>query len=120
VFLSSHLLTEVEQVCDEVAIVARGRTVAQGSVADVLAAARPTAVWVKVADLAAGADALQRAGLRATADGDRIQVDIAVEHAECVTRALVAEGHYPSELRPVDTSLEDAFFALTDQVGALS
>ena len=120
VFLSSHLLTEVEQVCDEVAIIARGRTVAQGSVADVLASARPTAVWVKVADLAAGADALRRAGLRARADGDRIQVDIAAEHAECVTRALVAEGHYPSELRPVDTSLEDAFFALTDHVGAPS
>src|SRR5207244_1283702 len=37
VFLSSHLLAEVEQVCDRVAIVARGRTVATGSVAEVLA-----------------------------------------------------------------------------------
>ena len=51
VFLSSHLLSEVEQVCDEVAIVAHGRTVAQGSVADVLASTRPSAMWVKVADL---------------------------------------------------------------------
>ena len=38
VFLSSHLLGEVEQVCTEVAIVSAGRTVAQGSVGDVLAA----------------------------------------------------------------------------------
>ena len=52
VFLSSHLLSEVEQVCDEVAIVAHGRTVAQGSVADVLASTRPAAMWVKVTDLA--------------------------------------------------------------------
>src|SRR5205823_7984747 len=43
VFLSSHLLAEVEQVCDRVAIVARGRMVATGSVAEVLAAARPAA-----------------------------------------------------------------------------
>ena len=63
VFLSSHLLSEVEQVCDEVAIVAGGRTVAHGSVADVLASTRPAAMWVKVTDIAAAADTLRRAGL---------------------------------------------------------
>ena len=41
VFLSSHLLGEVEQVCTDVAIVAAGRTVAHGSVADVLAGRAP-------------------------------------------------------------------------------
>jgi ABC-2 type transport system ATP-binding protein len=115
VFLSSHLLGEVEQVCDEVAIVAHGRMIAQGSVADVLASAAPAAMWVKVADLTAGADTLRRAGLQATAVGERLRVEVAAEEAECVTRALVAEGHYLSELRPVETSLEDAFFALTGQ-----
>lgn len=115
VFLSSHLLGEVEQVCDEVAIVAGGRTVAYGPVAEVLGSIRPAAMWVKVADLAAGAATLRRAGLIAEADGDRIRVEVVTEKAERITRALVAEGHYPSELRPVETSLEDAFFALTDQ-----
>ena len=113
VFLSSHLLGEVEQVCDEVAIIVGGRTVAQGSVADVLARTRPVAVWVKVDDLGAGTDALRRRGLPAEADGDRIRVAVEAERAAIVTRALVAEGHYPSELRPVETTLEDAFFALT-------
>ena len=42
---------------------AAGRTVAQGSVADVLASTRPAAMWVKVGDLAAGAETLERAGL---------------------------------------------------------
>jgi ABC-2 type transport system ATP-binding protein len=115
VFLSSHLLGEVEQVCDEVAIVAGGRTVAQGSVADVLASTRPAAMWVRVADIAAGATTLRRAGLHAELDGDRIRVDVVAERAEGITRALVAEGHYPTELRPVENSLEDAFFALTGQ-----
>ena len=118
VFLSSHLLGEVEHVCDEVAIIVRGRTVAQGSVAEVLARTRPAAVWVKVADLGAGADALRRSGLAAEADGDRIRVAIEAERAAIVTRALVAEGHYPSELRPVETTLEDAFFALTNDSAA--
>jgi ABC-2 type transport system ATP-binding protein len=115
VFLSSHLLGEVEQVCDEVAIVAGGRTVAQGSVDSVLVSIRPAAMWVKVADLPSGAASLRRAGLPAEADGDRIRVDVDAERAEHVTRALVADGQYPSELRPVETSLEDAFFALIDE-----
>jgi ABC-2 type transport system ATP-binding protein len=116
VFLSSHLLSEVEQVCDEVAIVAHGRTVTQGSVADVLASTRPSAMWVKVADLVAGAETLERAGLPAVPDGDRIRVDVTAEDAEWVTRVLVADGQYPTELRPVETSLEDAFLALTNEL----
>ena len=117
VFLSSHLLGEVEQVCDRVAIVARGRTVATGSVADVLSAARPAAMWVKVTDLAGGSDTIVRAGMPVHTDGDRLRVDVPPDRAESITRALVAGGHYPSELRPVETSLEDAFFALTDERG---
>jgi hypothetical protein len=49
----------------------------------------------------------------ATLDGDRITVNVTPEDAESVSRALAAAGHYPIELRPVETSLEDAFFALT-------
>ncbi len=113
VFLSSHLLSEIEQVCDEVAIVSAGRTVTQGSVSDVLARARPAALWVKVTDLVGATDALRRAGLPAESDGDRIRVGVVAERAEGVTRALVAAGHFPSELRPIETTLEDAFFALT-------
>ena len=114
VFLSSHLLGEVELVCDRVAIVSKGRTVAAGPIHEVLQAARPDAVWVKVTDLPGGSRTLTAAGLRAELDGEHIRVDIAPTQAEHVTRALVADGHYPSELRPVEASLEDAFFALTD------
>src|SRR5947208_16335854 len=76
VFLSSHLLAEVEQVCDRVAIVARGRTVATGSVAEVLAGSQPEAMIVGVRDLDGGAAALNRAGMVAAVDGDRILVDV--------------------------------------------
>jgi ABC-2 type transport system ATP-binding protein len=113
VFLSSHLLGEVEQVCDEVAIVSAGRTIAQGAVSDVLARARPAALWVKVTDLTGATDVLRRAGMPAELDGERIRVGVVADEAEGVTRALVAAGHFPSELRPVETTLEDAFFALT-------
>ena len=74
-------------------------------------------MWVKVTDIAAAADTLRRAGINVEPNGDRIRVDVVAEQAEGITRALVAAGHYPTELRPVETSLEDAFFALTDQPG---
>jgi ABC-2 type transport system ATP-binding protein len=114
VFLSSHLLGEVEQVCDRVAIVSHGRTIMAGTVRDVLARNSPDAMWVKVADLAGGADALRRAGMTTLIDGDRLRVDVAADRAESVTRSLVAENHFPTELRAVEISLEHAFFALTD------
>jgi ABC-2 type transport system ATP-binding protein len=116
VFLSSHLLGEVELVCDEVAILSQGRAVASGPINDVLKAARPDAVWVKVADLSGGARTLAAAGLAAELDGGHIRVNVAPARAEDVTRALVADGHYPTDLRPVESSLEDAFFALTEKV----
>ena len=115
VFLSSHLLGEVEQVCDAVAILSGGRTVAAGPIDHVLSAARPKAMWTRVTDLAGGARTLTDAGLRASLDGSRIKVEIEPDNAETVTRVLVAAGHYPSELRAAETSLEDAFFALTDE-----
>jgi ABC-2 type transport system ATP-binding protein len=117
VFLSSHLLSEVEQVCDEVAILSAGRTITHGAVSDVLARARPAALWVKVTDLDGAADVLRRAGLPVELDGDRIRVGVVADHAERVTRTLVAAGHFPTELRPVETTLEDAFFALTTTPG---
>ncbi|MBV8982067.1 MAG: ATP-binding cassette domain-containing protein [Acidimicrobiia bacterium] len=113
VFLSSHLLAEVEQVCDQVAIVARGRTVTSGPIAEVLAAARPTAMSVKVRNLRGGARTLAAAGFGVTLADRRLEVAVEPARAERVTRALVADGHYPTELRPMETSLEDAFFALT-------
>ena len=70
-----------------------------------------------VGDLAAGAETLRRAGFGVEANGDRLRVEVATERAELVTRALVADGLYPTELRPEEASLEDAFFALTEQPG---
>src|SRR5207237_566557 len=66
VFLSSHLLGEVQQICDRVAILSRGRCIASGRVEDVLATGRTAGLIVKVDDLGAGLDALQAVGLPST------------------------------------------------------
>jgi ABC-2 type transport system ATP-binding protein len=114
VFLSSHQLGEVEQVCDRVAIVAHGRTVTAGPIADVLAAALPNSVRVAVADLHGGAAVLTAAGFELEISDDRLLVVVDPRKGDLVSRALAAQGHYPIELKAVESSLEDAYFALTE------
>jgi ABC-2 type transport system ATP-binding protein len=120
VFLSSHLLAEVEQVCDRVAIVARGRMVVTGTVAEVLKRGAATRMFVRVADPTAGLAALEAAGLIAErADDGLLRVDTPFAGAEAITRALVGADVYPTELRSDEASLEEVFLRLTgdDEAG---
>ncbi|MDQ3980572.1 MAG: ATP-binding cassette domain-containing protein [Actinomycetota bacterium] len=114
VFVSSHLLTEVQQMCDRVAILARGRTVASGPVDQVLAAGRSTGLVVRLADLERGVAVLRQAGFEASLEKDYIRVVFPPSEAEKVTRALGEQQLYLSELRPDEVSLETVFLELTE------
>jgi ABC-2 type transport system ATP-binding protein len=121
VFVSSHILSEVQQMADRVAIVARGRLVATGSVHDVLASGQAAGVVVRVADLEAGRRALVDAGISAHVDGDVIRAAVPPAEGERVARVLADRGLYPSLLQPDEGNLEQAFLELTGgdhQVGA--
>jgi len=113
VFLSSHLLTEVEQTCDRVAIIDDGRLVLSGRVDDVLAAAARPSVLVGLDDADAGADVLRRAGLVVDRAGTLIRVGIHPTDAADVTRVLADAGLYVNELRADAVSLEDLFLSIT-------
>jgi ABC-2 type transport system ATP-binding protein len=113
VFVSSHLLTEVQATCDRVAILTRGRCVAAGPVQEVLTAGRSGALVVRVDDLGAGLATLQAAGIGARPDGDVLRVDLAPGEAATVTRTLAQAGLWVTELRPELVSLEDVFLELT-------
>ena len=115
VFLSSHLLAEVEQTCDRVAILRRGRCVAAGRVAEVLAAARPEGLLVRVDDLAAGADALRRRGFGVERHDGHLVVDLPGAQAGRVTQALAAARLWVTELRAREATLEDLFLELTGE-----
>ncbi len=116
VFVSSHILSEVQQVADHVAILARGRTVAAGPVDEVLTAAgQPTGMIVRLDDVRAGVEALLAAGLMATLEDDAIRVGVPPEEAAIVTRALAERGLYLSELRPDQLDLETVFLELTKE-----
>jgi ABC-2 type transport system ATP-binding protein len=111
VFLSSHMLGEVEQVCDTVDILVRGKRVASGSVREVLATRATGEVRVRVDDLDGALETLQNAGMAVTRAADHLVVAGVPDAAE-VTRALAGRGLYVSELVPL-SNLETAFLELT-------
>jgi ABC-2 type transport system ATP-binding protein len=112
VLVSSHLLAEVEQTCDRVAILKRGRCVATGTVDEVLGRADGELV-VRVADLAAGADALGRAGIAVQRCDDHLLARAGPDGGARVTEVLAAERLWVSELRVAEHSLEERFLELT-------
>jgi ABC-2 type transport system ATP-binding protein len=113
VFVSSHILPEVQHVADQVAILANGRVVASGPVRDVLASRVSEGVVVKVRDLAAGREALERAGFAVAVASDSLTVHTDPKDAERVSMVLGREGLWVSELRAVEADLEKVFLELT-------
>ncbi|HEY7401022.1 MAG TPA: ABC transporter ATP-binding protein [Actinomycetota bacterium] len=113
VFVSSHILSEVQHVADRVAILTRGRCVKAGAVADVLSGGRSAGVVARLDDLQAGLRALAEAGLAATVETDHLRVEVPPLEAARVTRALADRGLYLSELRRDEQDLERVFLELT-------
>ncbi|MFS3130523.1 ABC transporter ATP-binding protein [Nocardioides sp. Bht2] len=110
VLLSSHILAEVQQVCDSVTIIGNGRMLASGNVTDLIAGV-PT--WRVVApDLAVAQAVLGDAGLTARIDDDALVVETEADSAE-ITRALAGAGIHLQELTPVRRDLESVFLQLT-------
>ncbi len=113
VFVSSHQLAEVQQMCDRVAILSRGRLVATGRVAEVLSRGRREVLIVKLRELEEGLGALRSAGLEASMEDGMLRVHLPPSDGARVTEILASRGMFVSELRPEEVSLEDVFLELT-------
>jgi len=117
VFLSSHLLAEIEQVCTHVAVLNLGRLITQGSLAELQARAG-TRLRIETADTALASEVLAGLGLRPTPDGPRAvvaPVEGDQHRPEDVARALVHAGVGLAGLAVERPSLEDTFVALTGE-----
>jgi ABC-2 type transport system ATP-binding protein len=115
VVLSSHILGEVQQICDSVTIISNGRRVAAGPVAEVLAQHSTGAQRVRLesaSDLPAAAETLTATGGQVTAYDDHLLVT-GLDSPAAVTRILAGRGLYLSELTPVTVDLESVFLELT-------
>ncbi|MEU6175472.1 ABC transporter ATP-binding protein [Streptantibioticus parmotrematis] len=117
VFLSSHLLDEIEQVCTHAAVMSRGELVVQGEVAELSAGARGR-LAVTTPDVADAVRVLKEHGLTDVgADADRVTGELpqpAADVAE-LNAALVAAGVRVRAFGTERASLEDAFVALTGE-----
>ena len=113
--LSSHLLPEIQQVCDTVTILAKGRVVASGPVTDVLAGSSSAAVRVRVPDAGIAAAVLAAAGFTVTRRGARRPDPPRARRPGPgeITRVLAGQGTYLEELTPMTADLESAFLAIT-------
>jgi len=115
VMLSSHLLTEIEQLCNRVGIIHEGKLLYEGGPEALVA---PTTIYkVRVNDLPGAVDLL--AGLpdvNVSRNGASLRIDAGAEHISDVNALLVANGIKVYELSPAQESLEDAFLRLTKKV----
>jgi ABC-2 type transport system ATP-binding protein len=119
VVLSSHLLAEVQQICDEVTIISHGRVVRTGPVTEVLAPDGSAGrLRVGLDDLATGLQVLRAAGLSVRRDGAGLLVE-GVDSPTIVTRLLAEQGLYVSELHTETADLEEVFLSLTEDAAAL-
>jgi ABC-2 type transport system ATP-binding protein len=113
VFLNSHLLTEVEQVCDRVAIVDHGRVIQVGTLGELLVT---DAVRVRATGLENGAlDGLRTLG-ELSHEGEWLVVrGIRAERVPELVRAIVERGGQVYAVEPRHESLEDRFLSLLEK-----
>jgi ABC-2 type transport system ATP-binding protein len=123
VFVSSHLLDEVEKTCDAAAIVDRGKIITQGTIADLAdggAAQHELIVGVDDADRALSLLSASELVLEARASDDGVRVVLAGEprSAAQVNALLVNAGLGVARLEPVRHSLEQRFLEITSRLDA--
>ena len=115
VFVSSHVLHEIEQVCDRIAILNHGHVVAQGGVQELLSGADRIEVQVEPAEEAAGVLRKLPWVHDAIVEGAMLLVSAPVNRSAEITKALGEHGLYPSIIRPRQESLERYFLELTGE-----
>jgi len=112
VFVSSHLLSELGQVVDDLVVIGKGRLLALGSLHDVLGTGGRDAVTVVSPDAVRLAELVRDRGVTVATD-DSNRIEVAGLDAVAVGELAAAHGIVLHELTPREPSLEDAYLRLT-------
>jgi ABC-2 type transport system ATP-binding protein len=114
IFISSHLLHEVEQMCTEVAIINRGKMVTQGRVTGLLK--QDTALLVEAEPLSIVQEVSSHFGVSPQVVGPRaVTVALPPERTPELMTALVSAGARVYQITPQHSSLEQLFLDLTGE-----
>lgn len=118
VFVSSHILSEVEHTCDRVTVIAHGRMVRTGTVRELMTSGESrftVSVPGGAAEHGAAASVLRAAGFDVVSTpANSLSVAADVHEASRLTQVLADAEIYLSFLAPVERTLEDAFLELTE------
>lgn len=113
VFVSSHLLSEMELLADDVVVVARGKLIAAETMPEFLSRASGSSVVVRSAQSAKLADILNSQGISSTSDGAQTIV-IPGQTTDRIGEIAFVNGISLFELSPRSASLEQVFLELTE------
>lgn len=115
VLLSSHLLHEVEQVCDSVAILSRGRLVVQGRLDDLVHSLAEDRLRVRTTDNEKAIGILSELDWvgEVTVEDGKILVAVPTERSPELTAALGCSDVYVAEMSAEQMSLEEYYFKVT-------
>jgi ABC-2 type transport system ATP-binding protein len=115
VFVSSHLLAEVEQICSHVGVMSTGRLVFQGPMAQLRSRGEAT-ILVRTTEPALAAKELERLGLVGiVADDSTVRAVLGEQGPDVINEELVGAGVRVFGLETVRPSLEDLFVQLTGE-----
>ena len=116
VFVSSHQLGEIQQICDRLAILRGGRCIATGPVHELLTRGRAAGLVVRVGngDASAALASLRAAGMRVAPTDDGLMLVDQPHVAAHITETLARDRLWVTEMRPQELSLEDVFLELTE------
>ena len=118
VLVSSHVLAEVGQTADDVVVIARGRSVAQAPLEQIMARSTGGGMTVKGPDVRKLGDILYADGAQVA--GTNTEILVRDRNGEQIGRLIAEHQLVISELSPVGASLEDIFFELTGATGGPS
>ena len=115
VFLSSHILGEIQDVCTHVAIINRGKLVATGRMDEILEPSNELVIDIERPDEARTVLGQIPSVEAVHLENGRLIVEVPLEFAADINARLVQAGFAVSQLRHREKDLEDRFLELTEQ-----
>jgi len=117
IFVSSHLLSELEMICDHLVMLREGKVIFTGKTSELLAAQQPVVVAKPehMNDLNKLAEIAKSLGHQASVLDDAVHVKGEKNFAAELNKAAFAAGITLASLEPIQASLEETFFEMTGE-----